>query len=222
MSQFTPFQKIPRLNRDIIITEKIDGTNAAIVVERELDEDKGSAQPGILLSEPHPLAGLVVRAQSRSRFIGPENDNAGFARWVFKNADQLATLLGEGIHFGEWWGKGVNIGYGVDGKRFSLFNVSRWNDMDAIVDGVPVRPVPKLYEGPWFTGLHHMIGGGGPGLWAPAEALKVLQEHGSIAAPRWMKPEGIVVFHTASGNLYKATIEKDDKPKGSAEKVYDA
>lgn len=102
MSEFTPFPKIPRLNRDIIITEKIDGTNAAIVVEQEIDESVGSSQPGILLSPPHPLAGLVVRAQSRNRFISPEKDNHGFARWVFNNADELATLLGAGIHFGEW------------------------------------------------------------------------------------------------------------------------
>ena len=30
---FVEFRKIPRLNRDIIITEKIDGTNASIVIE---------------------------------------------------------------------------------------------------------------------------------------------------------------------------------------------
>jgi len=29
-----------------------------------------------------------------------------------------------------------------------------------------------------------------------------------------MKPEGIVIFHVPSGNLYKKTIEKDEKHKG--------
>jgi hypothetical protein len=31
-----------------------------------------------------------------------------------------------------------------------------------------------------------------------------------------MRPEGIVVFHTASGALFKKTIEGDEKPKGQA------
>lgn len=213
MSVFTPFPKIPRLNRDIIITEKIDGTNAAIVVERELNENVGSSQPGILLADLHPLSGLVVRAQSRNRFISPENDNHGFARWVFTNADALASLLGEGIHFGEWWGKGVQDTYkGIDGKRFSLFNVSRWREVNVEIGGVPVKPVPILYEGPWFD-AEASIGGD---VWAPWAALDALRDGGSHAAPG-CKAEGIVVYHTAGNVLFKATLENDEKPKGAKE-----
>src|SRR6185369_17529395 len=96
---FQPWPKIPRLNRDITITEKIDGTNAAVGVSY----DKA-----------------VVWAQSRTRIITPQNDNAGFAKWVEQNARELADVLGPGLHFGEWWGQGVQRGYGMTRKFFSL------------------------------------------------------------------------------------------------------
>jgi len=211
LSEFTPFPKIPRLNRDIIITEKIDGTNAAIVVEQPM----GDSLQGILLSDGE-WKGFVVRAQSRNRFISPEKDNHGFARWVFDNADALAMAFGPGIHFGEFWGSGIQGTYkGIENKRFSLFNVTRWKDLLVNIGGVRIRPVPVLYEGPWFIEKP-----GDDGCftreWAPYAALNDLMEHGSLAAPGF-KAEGIVVFHIASGHLYKVTTENDEKPKGVKE-----
>jgi hypothetical protein len=38
---------------------------------------------------------------------------------------------------------------------------------------------------------------------------------GSKAAPGFMKPEGIVVFHVAGNVGFKKTIEKDEEPKGA-------
>jgi hypothetical protein len=199
MAQFKEFQKIPRLNRDIVITEKIDGTNAAILVDESAED---STEPGILLP-----SGIVVRAQSRTRFISPEKDNFGFARWVFHNAEELANLLGPGLHFGEWWGVGVQRTYGVKEKRFSLFNVNKWADIDTVIGGVPVRPVPTLFVGSWVVS----------GVFTPALMLEELQEMGSRAEPGFMDPEGIVVFHTAGSVLFKATCKNDEKPKGSKE-----
>lgn len=214
MSVFTPFGKIPRLNREIMITEKIDGTNAAIVIEQEPAD---STQPGILLAEGE-WKGFVVRAQSRSRFISPENDNAGFARWVFKNADALAMALGPGLHFGEWWGSGINSGYGLKEKRFSLFNVTRWKELRVRIDGIEMAPVPLLYQGPWFDAVIQ------PNMsevqmWAPRMAMDLLRVEGSFAAPGFKPAEGIVIFHVAGNLLFKATLEKDDQPKGKEEKA---
>lgn len=31
-----------------------------------------------------------------------------------------------------------------------------------------------------------------------------------------MKPEGIVIFHTAARQMFKVTIENDESPKGAA------
>ena len=83
MPQFEGFPKIARLNRDMVVTEKIDGTNAAIGINGE-----------------------EIWAQSRKRLITPEDDNFGFAAWVQKNAYALRLILGDGLHFGEYWGLG--------------------------------------------------------------------------------------------------------------------
>ncbi len=88
-------------------------------------------------------------------------------------------------------------------KRFSLFNVSRWADVPP--EGRSPRPsccsiVPVLYSGPFETQAIHNV-------------LAFLVGQGSMAAPGFMKPEGVVVFHTAAGAMFKKTIEKDDMPK---------
>ena len=46
--------------------------------------------------------------------------------------------------------------------------------------------------------------------------LEDLKHAGSCAAEGFMKPEGIVIFHSASRELYKVTIEKDEAPKSKA------
>ena len=177
MIPFVPFPKIARLNREIVITEKIDGTNALVHVADD---------------------GVTVTAGSRTRWITPSDDNFGFAAWVEANADELRKL-GPGSHFGEWWGAGIQRGYGLDHRRFSLFNTHRWAD-DA------VRPtccyvVPVMYQGPMSMD-------------AIRYHTELLRRHGSVAALDFPKPEGVVVFHTASSTLYKVTCEKDESPKG--------
>lgn len=180
---FTPWPKVARLNRDIVITEKIDGTNAAIVITEEGD----------------------VFAQSRTQLITPEQDNFGFARWVHENEDELAGGLGVGIHFGEWWGLGIQRGYGLKEKRFSLFNTARWRDVEEVTTpGGIVSLVPILYEGPFSEQ-------------AVKDAVQRLRDGGSLAAPGFDKPEGVVLFHTAARIMLKVTLEKDEKPKGSTE-----
>lgn len=43
--------------------------------------------------------------------------------------------------------------------------------------------------------------------------LQKLRAEGSMAAPGFMRPEGVVVFHGHSGTLFKVTLEKDEVPK---------
>ena len=176
MPDFVEFQKIPRLTRPCIITEKIYGTNGVVYV----GEDG------------------VVLAGSRSRWITPEQDNHGFARWVKEHEDELRAGLGIGAHFGEWWGIGIQKRYPmVNPKRFSLFNVSRWREQrPACCDVVPV-----LYEGVFSTA-------------AVDDALATLAASGSVAAPGCMRPEGVVIFHVQGRLLFKKTLEKDEEPKG--------
>ena len=98
-----------RLSRECIITEKLDGTNAQICITEAGDFLVGS----------------------RTRWITPEYDNFGFARWAHENRDDLMTL-GVGKHFGEWWGMGIQRNYGLTERRFSLFNVTRWADAELL------------------------------------------------------------------------------------------
>lgn len=194
---FQDFPKMARLSRDMIVTEKIDGTNAQVFIG-----DDGT-----------------VLAGSRTRWITPADDNFGFAAWVEAHRDELLTL-GPGRHFGEWWGAGIQRRYGQERKRFSLFNCTRWAAHDQDVQPMPSsdpraepkmqqRPpaccdvVPELLRGPFRTdAIDHCI--------------NLLRERGSYAAPGFMKPEGVVVFHMAGNVGFKKTLEKDEVPKALA------
>lgn len=173
--EFESFPKIPRWKRNIIITEKIDGTNAQVYISDDME----------------------VTAGSRKRYIIPGNDNFGFAKWVAEHEEELKKL-GPGRHFGEWWGQSIQRKYGITGRKFSLFNTFLWSEPDSRPDCCDV--VPVIYNGPLSTE-------------AIDDALALLRENGSIAAPGFMNPEGIVIFHVASNSLFKVTLENDGVPK---------
>lgn len=192
--KFVEFPKISRFNRDIMITEKLDGTNAAICVT-----PNGS-----------------VYAQSRGRILTPSGDNYGFATWVEKNKKLLATL-GPGVHFGEWWGVGIGRGYELTERRFWLFNATRWRKEEEgrlVIANIfrqglrNVDVVPILYEGPWEHWVVDKM------QLASETVIERLISTGSSAAPGYYKPEGIVIFHKASSHMYKVTCEKDQEWKG--------
>ena len=188
--EFQPWPKIHRLQREIVITEKIDGTNAAVGVD-----ENGR-----------------VWAQSRNNVISIFKDNAGFAQWVYQNKDVLRDALGPGIHFGEWWGAGIQRGYGLSERRFSLFNSYRWGVEESGVLklqlarslGLAIDCVPILYRGPWSY-----TSGALETIFAPDVVQKNLSWQGSKAAPGFMNPEGIVVFHEHSGHMFKFTLDGD-------------
>ncbi len=176
---FEKFPSIKRLRRNCVITEKIDGTNAQI----NFDEN------GIIL------------CGSRKREITPDDDNYGFARWAYDNQDALFRLLGEGRHYGEWWGSGVQRRYGLvgDDKRFSLFNSGRWHQRD--LDEVEkLYVVPVLYAGEFTTEIVNKV-------------MDDLKESGSVAASGFDRPEGIIVYHSQIEQMFKVTFEHDEKGK---------
>jgi len=182
--EFEAFPKIARLNRGMVITEKIDGTNAAVVITEDGE----------------------IGAQSRSRLITPEADNYGFAGWVQRNANLLVEILGPGRHFGEWWGSGIQRKYGLSGsdKRFSLFNSARWNvEADGFDRVAGLGVVPVLHTGPFDNASINAV-------------VTMLGAGGSIAAPGFMRPEGVVVFQVASRTMFKVTVDGDAAPKGAA------
>ena len=174
MTDFTGFPKIARYSREVVVTEKIDGTNAQVYITEDGDFLTGS----------------------RTRWITPEDDNYGFSAWAHLHRDELMAL-GKGHHFGEWWGQGIQRKYGLAEKRFSLFNISLWEYERPECCHV----VPVLWRG-MFDDL-------------PLDGIMYdLERVGSEAAPGFMRPEGIVIYHTAGKYLFKKTFQKDEKGKG--------
>ena len=212
--EFTPFPKISRLNRECWVTEKLDGTNSTVAI---FDADGRPVPCAIAEWTAADGRNLFMLAGSRTRWITPEQDNHGFAKWVSKHAEELKGL-GEGIHRGEWWGSGIQRGYGLKNgeKRFSLFNVQRWclagtepkrietedPRIEKWQEELPTccELVPVLYRGQFDT-------------LAIDGAIASLQAHGSFAVDGFDDPEGVVVYHTAGNVAFKRTIKNDDKPK---------
>lgn len=198
--KFEPFPKIPRFNRTAMVTEKIDGTNASVWIMPQLDA--GDAPDVGHWYDEAAGTDMVMLAGSRKRWLTPDADNFGFAQWVIANRDRLRNL-GEGRHFGEWWGSGIQRRYDLDHRRFSLFNAKRWSGGEAeeFTDRTACHVVPTLS----IREMHDL----------PIPAiLDDLRRNGSKAAPGFMQPEGIVIFHTASRQVYKVTLDNDQLPKG--------
>lgn len=205
--EFQEWPKMARLFKDeMVITEKIDGTNSAVVIESYTGADK---HPQSLLVDDGQGNVWEVAAQSRKRLINPLEDNAGFAKYVWDNAEALIRTLGVGRHFGEWWGSGIQRGYGLPKgeKRFSLFNTARWGHLSHII---PLTAVPNLYRVPILY----------RGVFDTQKVIEVkedLQKNGSWAAVTFPRPEGVVVFHEASNHAYKSLLEGDDLHKWQQE-----
>ncbi|MFK3848022.1 RNA ligase family protein [Agrobacterium pusense] len=183
---FQAFPKIPRIAKCffVTITEKIDGSNGQIVITPATADD---------LEDTNILAqvnGMTIRAGSRGRWVTPgkETDNYGFAAWVQRNAEELVKL-GPGQHFGEWYGSGIQCGYGLSGgeKRFVLFNARRWTaPYQALKEGHDAafpnccEVVPVLYQGAFSTE-------------AVKDCMDLLSSQGSKLVPGFMNPEGVIV-----------------------------
>ena len=218
--EFKPFPKVPRLSRQMVITEKLDGTNASVHIYRA-SSPENSIELGDKYNAPTAYlgdydVGYVIFAASRTRVINPgkNTDNFGFAAWVKDNAAELVKL-GIGSHFGEWWGKGIQRGYGLNERRFSLFNTKRWSyhygefragaELD---DGTTVAPscchvTPVIYQGPFGSEFADHV-------------LEDLANTGSLAAPGYDNPEGIIIYHTAANQMFKKTFKGDDYGKMEA------
>ena len=192
--EFKDFPKMARLSRECIISEKIDGTNGQICITEEGEMFVGS----------------------RTRWITPSDDNFGFAAWAEAHRDELLTL-GPGRHFGEWWGKGIQRKYGLNEKRFSLFNTLRWVEHGtepAVIPSADPRIIKMQEVLPECCSLVPVLYRGVFDTLEVNDALMDLAINGSRAAPGFADPEGIVVYHIAGNVGFKKTIKGDDEFKG--------
>ena len=224
MLEFKEFKSIGRMSKNCVITEKINGTNAQICIIKATKDYQYEDFTGITYNISKDLCMFIPKdeleqyclgqkddfymfAGSRNRWLKIGDDNFGFASWVKANTEELFKL-GEGTHYGEWAGKGIQRGYGLTEKRFYLFNTSRWADYhnppkQTEDDKTIYAPqccyvVPVLYEGIFTTDAVEIV-------------MTQLKEHGSYIVP-FMNPEGVVVYHIATKTLFKKTF--DDNHKG--------
>lgn len=173
--EFKSYNKIRRLeNANMTITQKLNGTNALVVV---FTNEKGE---------------LDLKTGSRTRWITPEDDNFGFSKFVHDNKEEFIDLLGEGWHYGEWIGPGINSGEGLDRRKFVLFEWYRFVDAEFPPN---TMTVPVLYKGS-FDSVKIQ------------EVLGNLKAQGSALVPGFMRPEGIVI--DVDGKKYKAVFEAEE------------
>ncbi|MFJ6508629.1 RNA ligase family protein [Streptomyces sp. NPDC091879] len=212
---YPKFRPIPRLHRKVVLTEKIDGTNGLIEITKVPESEVSTVTGPGRLTYSGGGQWYLVAAGSRNRWLTPDNDNFGFAAWVWENSTALIAL-GEGKHYGEWFGKGIQSGYGLDDRRFALFNVNRWYDIrDAEVTDKYLETFPKAVPAPpEVTVVPVILVANGNDLnYAVNIALHTLKSDGSFIAPGFKDPEGVVVWHDAAGAFFKATIKNDEAPK---------
>ena len=218
--EFEAFPKIPRLNREWIITEKIDGTNAAIIIEECPLVEGGECDtivPGdsVLAVGYRDGKAYHVGAQSRKRLINLAEDNHGFAEFVYDNVEALVELLGPGRHFGEWAGPGIQKNrHELERKTFFLFNTTRfgniWTSDAAHRIGVTVVPVLGIVHNAIDLAQceYILLGLLRGGSYAKRRAGERPGRHG--------KAEGIMFYSTAANQVFKVTLENDGVPKGLA------
>jgi len=153
------FKKWPKIGRfleiQMTITQKLDGTNAQILFLE---------------------SGKICRVGSRNRWLSKEKDNFGFFEFVEEHVDELYEVLGDGRHYGEWCGPGIQTSEGLSHRQFFSFNPylqvpEEYNDL--------IAPVPTLYQGPFDLKAIH-------------DSLILLRDRGS-AINGFDRPEGIII-----------------------------
>ncbi len=193
---FVKYPKTARLNSPFDITEKIDGTNAAVLIRTvDLSFDEWDPYVGDMFN----LDGQTyqVAAQSRTRVITPNDDNYGFAAWVSGNAESLVKDLGPGTHFGEWWGSKIQRAYGMtNGERyFSLFDNKRYSpEIEwGATEGLRLAPLMVMEDEFEFEYLE--------------DSIQYLRDNGSTLNG-FDRPEGVVLHFHHNGTRFKYILDK--------------
>lgn len=143
---YPSFSSIERLeNIYCVISEKIDGTNGLIQIDYKYDWN-GQRY------DDH-----LVQFGSRNRYITTTDDNAGFANYFTPHIASICTLAESLINYGdndnpkqdwpiyiygEWFGKGIQRGYGLDEKYFMPFSSFYAEHM--IKAGIPNIMMPNI------------------------------------------------------------------------------
>lgn len=198
--EFKSYPKIPRLGKlRWSITEKLDGTNGIVHIVPFDNKTVAMSSGAIAI-----VNGYAVFAGSRTRWLKPGKgtDNFNFADFVLENAEYLVKWLGEGTHYGEWWGRGIQRTYNLAWRHFTLFNPFRYQHLPTAIDQVRnnelLGTVPLLYSGDGLDDLSQSI----------EMSKEQMYSFGSKACT-FDRPEGFVVC--LGDKLHKVIIH--DGPK---------
>lgn len=135
------------------------------------------------------------------------------------NKEELVDLLGEGYHYGEWWGQGIQRRYDMDRKVFSLFNVNRWGELcnhdpdESICDVVPFK-IFELQEllPTWNKSNQFMTYNDNAFFDDIIDEASLYFLKKSRAAEKYGKnftnPEGFMIFHDRLNSYFKVPINK--------------
>ncbi|KAB8035887.1 hypothetical protein GCL60_16790 [Silvanigrella paludirubra] len=173
---FKKFNKINALYKaKMTITQKLHGTNALIYIY--FDGMTGN---------------LDLICGSRTRWITPQDDNYGFAKFIHENKEEFIDKLGEGYHYGEWVGFGINSGEGLDNRNLILFDWQKFHNKP-----LPERTntIPVLYHGEINFNIIN-------------EKMEYLKNNGSELVKGFMNVEGIVI--DINGVKYKKVFNPEE------------
>lgn len=185
---YPKWSKITRLDSPVTVTEKIDGTNGLVAIYPFAGYDG----PDIDEADAVAFSGTnLVFAGSRNRWLTVTEDNHGFAAWVRDHAEELVDALGQGIHHGEFWGRGIQRGYGLSHRVFSVFD-TRHDLPETTANGACILRVPVVYSG-LLSGM-------------PRNGE--IFPSGSRAAPGYARPEGAVIRWDHDGSRKKVVLDK--------------
>ncbi len=200
--EFHAWGKTTRVDSPVVVTEKIDGTNGVIFVDPETHNVWAGSRNRWLVGITE--SGYQMWQSPKMDVAAtPAVDNYGFGQYVCDNHQALAHLLGDGHHYGEWWGQGIARGYAQNVKRFQVFDVRHSADPgwdDAAWQAARLGTVPVMYEGP----MDHV---------AIDICSSTLLKRGSVIAPGYMHPEGLVVRFDHNGVRFKKVLDKVGPPK---------
>lgn len=177
--EFQAWPKTTRLCSKCVITEKLHGSNGALIFHVYSDED---GKPTIALA-----------AQTRNRLVTIKDDQTGIALWMYMNHQTLVSdlvqldddgqpKLGTFYHYGEMMTRGHSE------PHFYLFNTRRWGASQFLTP--TLKTVPVLFEGEYYEGVVE-------------EVLENLRTNGSRVHPG-LPAEGVVTYWPGDDTMKKS------------------
>lgn len=179
MIEFRAWPKTTRLCSKCVITEKLHGSNGAVIFHVYIAEDGRRT--------------IAVAAQTRNRLVNIQNDQTGIAQWAFVNYQTLIydlvqleddgkPKLGTFYHYGEMMTRGHKE------PHFYLFNTKRWGTSRFLTP--TLKSVPVLFEGEYYEGVVE-------------EMLEDLRTNGSRVHPE-LPAEGVVTYWPGDDTMKKS------------------